>query len=186
MAALGQGNDNNKYYGGRLGFASGPFDFSGGYGETTTTTANKFKLMNFGGTWNFGFMKLYALWNEGKLGGLKEDFYDLSVGVPLGQGEFKAAFAKAQDKGTQGTANLNNSDATLWGIQYIYNLSKRTALYGGYASIDNDPCSSRSVLGGTIGSNTTAPQVGNCAAATTNGLAGKKSDGFNIGVRHSF
>ncbi len=186
MAALGQGNDNNKYYGGRLGFASGPFDFSGGYGETTTTTANKYKVMNIGGTWNFGFMKLYALWNEAKLGGLKEDFYDLSVGVPLGQGEFKAAFAKAQDKGTQGAANLNNSDATMWGIQYIYNLSKRTALYGGYATIDNDPCSSRSVLGGTIGSNVSTPQVGNCLAATTNGLAGQKSEGFNIGVRHSF
>jgi predicted porin len=73
----------------------------------------------------------------------------------------------------------------MWALQYIYNLSKRTALYTGYGAIDNDPCSSRSVLGGTIGSNP-GLQVGNCAAATSNGLAGKKSEGFNIGVRHSF
>jgi predicted porin len=205
MYALGQGNDNNAYWGLRGGFASGPFDVALAYGETemepvapNLPESAKLKVMNLGGSWNFGFMKLYGLYHESKLQSLKETFFDIGVGVPLGQGEFKFSYADVSDKGTLGTANINNSDATQWALQYIYNLSKRTALYGGYAEIDNDPCSSRSILGGTIGSNATgatgaggaafvaSPQVGNCTAAATNGLAGKKSNGFNVGVRHSF
>ena len=61
--------------------------------------------------------------------------------------------------------------------QYIYNVSKRTALYGGYAQIDNEAGSARTILGGSIGSG---------AAAATSGLLGGKSSGFNVGVRHSF
>jgi len=184
MGALGQGNDNNKYWGGRVGYATGPFDVAIAYGETDTVTPNKLKVMNIGGSWNFGFMKLYGLWNETKLSSLKEDVYELSVGVPLGQGEFKAGYVHGKDSGTLGAVDINNSDATLWSIQYIYNLSKRTALYGGYAQLDNDPRSSRSILNGTAGSNSAAqPQVG--STLNTN-LAGHKSDGYNIGVRHSF
>jgi predicted porin len=183
MAALGQGNDNNKYWGGRVGYATGPFDVAIAYGETETVTPNKLKVFNIGGSWNFGFMKIYGLYNETKLSSLKEDVYELSVGVPLGQGEFKAGYVHGTDKGTLGAVDINNSDATLWSVQYIYNLSKRTALYGGYAQLDNDPRSARSILNGTIGSTpATAAQVGNPTA----NLSGHKSDGYNIGVRHSF
>jgi len=170
MIAAGQGDDNNKYWGLRGGFATGPFDVAVAYGETDTTTPNKLKVTNIGGSWNFGFMKIFALWNDQKIGGLKEDYWGLGLSVPLGQGEFKFNYGSVDDKGTQGALNINNADATIWGLQYIYNLSKRTALYGGYAQIDNDPGSARSILPGT-------------AAAA---LAGNKSKGYNIGVRHSF
>jgi predicted porin len=183
MYALGQGNDNNKYWGLKGGFAAGPFDVALAYGETETITANKLKVMNVGGSWNFGFAKFYALWNEAKLGGLKESFLELSAGVPLGQGEFKAGYAQVKDRGTQSGVSIENSDAWQWALQYIYNLSKRTALYGGIAQLDNDPCSARSILNGTIGSTpSTQRQVGNCTA----NLSGRKSEGYNIGVRHSF
>jgi predicted porin len=141
--------------------------------------------MNLGGSWNFGFLKLYGLWHEGKLGGLKETFFDVGVGVPLGQGEFKFSFADVSDRGTQSGVNIDNSDATQWALQYIYNLSKRTAIYGGYAEIDNDAGSSRSILNGTIGSNA-GPQIGNGTGTAITQLSGKKSTGFNFGVRHSF
>jgi predicted porin len=75
-------------------------------------------------------------------------------------------------------------------LQYIYNLSKRTALYGGYALLDQDPGSSRSILNGTIGSNAaTQAQVGNgspVAGFGVTNLSGRKSEGYNIGIRHSF
>jgi len=182
MYALGQGNDNNKYWGLRGGFAAGPFDVALAFGETELTIPPKLKVWNLGGSWNFGFMKLYGLYHESKVDSLKEKFWELSLGVPIGQGEFKAAFSDVSDSGTLGAININHSDAQLWALQYIYNLSKRTALYGGYAEIDNDPGSSRSILNGTIGSNTATAQVGN----TTAQLSGKKSSGFNFGVRHSF
>jgi predicted porin len=168
--ALGQGNDNNKYWGARGGFAAGPFDFALGYGETDTANADKFKVVNLGGSWNFGFAKFFALVQQAKFSSLKQDFWELSVGVPLGQGEFRAMYGSVDDKGTLGAFNFNNTDATVWGLQYIYNLSKRTAIYGGYSSLDNDPGSARSVLPGTAAAN----------------LAGNTSSGFNVGVRHSF
>ena len=172
MYALGQGDLNNKYWGGRIGFASGPIDVAFGYGDTTTAAANvgHWKVMNFGASWNFGVAKIFGLYNENKWGPLKDDMWEISVSVPLGQGEFKAGYGSVDGKGTLGAFNYGQSDATLWSLQYIYNLSKRTALYGGYASLDNDPGSARSILGGTAAQN----------------LAGNKSDGFNIGVRHSF
>jgi predicted porin len=189
MYALGQGNDNNKYWGLRGGFASGPFDVSLAYGETelgasaVIPASDKLKVMNVGGSWNFGVAKIYGLWNKTEVGNFSEDFLELSVGVPLGQGELKAGYAQVKDDGTQGGVSLANSDAWQWALQYIYNLSKRTALYGGIAQLDNDPCSARSVLNGTIGSTPTGTrQVANCTA----NLSGKKSEGFNIGVRHSF
>jgi predicted porin len=115
-------------------------------------------------------MKLFGVWNDQKFANLKEDYWGISVGVPLGQGEFRAGYGSVDDKGTQGALNINNADATIWSLQYIYNLSKRTALYGGYAQISNDPGSARSILPGT--------------AAI--GLLGNDSKGYNIGVRHSF
>jgi predicted porin len=121
-------------------------------------------------SWNFGVAKVYGYWNEHKFASLKEDVWELSVGVPLGQGEFRASYADADNKGTFGAINTNPNDATLWSLGYVYNLSKRTALYGGYAEIDNKGASARSILPGTISS----------------GLAGHKSSGYNVGVRHSF
>jgi len=168
--ALGQGNDNNKYWGLRAGFASGPFDLAYGYGKTDTTGTDNFEVQNFGASWNFGVAKLFGLYNQNKYGSWKENMWEISVSVPLGQGEFKAGYGDVDSKGSIAGVNFDQRDATLWSLQYIYNLSKRTAIYGGYASLDNDPGSARSVLPGTIAQN----------------LTGNKSDGFNIGVRHSF
>jgi predicted porin len=170
MIAAGQGNDNNKYWGLRGGFATGPFDAAVAYGVTDVNPVSDLKVTNLGVSWNFGFMKLFGVWNDQKFANLKEDYWGISVGVPLGQGEFRAGYGSVDDKGTQGALNINNADATIWSLQYIYNLSKRTALYGGYAQISNDPGSARSILPGT--------------AAI--GLLGNDSKGYNIGVRHSF
>lgn len=168
--ALGQGNDNNKYYGLRGGYAAGPIDVALGYGVTETTSVNKFKIMNVGASWNFGAAKLFGLYNQNKWGSLKENFYEISVSVPLGQGEFKAGYAKVDDKGT----SIDTMDANQWALQYIYNMSKRTALYGGYAQLSNKAGSARTIQSGSLGS------TGNAS------LLGGKSKGFNVGVRHSF
>ena len=101
--------------------------------------------------------------------------------MPLGQGELKAAYGDVNNSGTNPAGlplagvNTDNADANIISVQYIYNVSKRTALYGGYAQIDNEGNSARTILGGSIG--------GNAANAS---LVGGKSSGFNVGVRHSF
>jgi len=169
--AAGQGNDLNKYWGARFGYAAGPFDAAFAYGQADVNALSDLKTFNFGASWNFGAAKLYGWYNENKFANAKEQVYEISVGVPLGQGEFRASYGSNDTKGTSPAgANLNPNDATLWSLGYVYNLSKRTALYGGYAEISNDGASAKSILGGTIQA----------------GLAGNKSSGYNVGIRHSF
>ena len=167
QAALGEGNDNNKYYGGRIGYAAGPVDVAVGYGITKLAGPNDFKVTNIGGSYNFGVVKLYAFWNNNKFGALKQDVYEISVGVPLGQGELRASYGHANKKG--GTIGAN--DANLFGAEYVYNLSKRTAMYGGYGQISNKGAQNSAVLGTTV---------------TAVNLAGHKSQAALVGIRHSF
>lgn len=166
QGALGQGDPNNKYAGARIGYAAGPVDIAVGYGQTETASPDKFKMANIGGSYNFGVAKLYAFYNQNKWGVFKQDVYEVSVGVPLGQGELRASYGHANAKGGGTDAN----DANMMGAEYVYNMSKRTALYGGFAQIKNKGAAAFTILGGTASA----------------GLAGNKSQGFNVGVRHSF
>jgi len=171
QVAAGEGVAGQKYTGGRLGWAAGPFDIAGGYGVTETGFGNPdFKVWNVGGSWDFGVVKLFGLYNELEYGSAKLKTYGVSGSVPLGQGEFKASYTAVDSVGkTPGTGtDINADNATQWSVQYIYNLSKRTALYTGYASISNDGKADFRVLGNGYSA------------------AGKDSSGYNFGVRHSF
>jgi len=178
-----------KYYGGRLGYAAGPFDVNASYGETQLTFFNndphgdKFKIWNAGGSWDFGVVKIYGFYNEVKFQSFKADTYEISAGVPLGQGEFRAVYGHVDQKGSQAfcgapvcvnpvpIVNMDANDADLWSLEYVYNLSKRTALYTTFGEIKNKGKAAFSVLPGT---------------ATDAALAGGKSTGYNFGIRHSF
>jgi len=164
QVAGGEGVSGNKYFGGRLGYAAGPIDVSGGVSETTIAgTSNKYKTANVGASYNLGFAKILGFWDERKFGAKKYTTYEISTSVPMGQGELRLAYSKGDASGGGTDAN----DATLMGAEYIYNLSKRTALYGQAGQLENDGASALS-LGG-IGA-----------------AAGKKSTAYGVGVRHSF
>ncbi len=161
---------NNKYKGGRLGYAAGPVDVAVGYAITKTAT-NDYKLTNIGGSYDAGVVKVFALWNKSEFGNLSLKTWELSASVPLGQGEFKAGYVKADAGGTSAAGvNTNANDASQVSAQYIYNLSKRTALYTGASRISNKGNAAFSVNT----QNAFAP------------AAGEKSTGYNVGVRHSF
>src|SRR5574337_1820749 len=170
------GDSGNKYAGGRLGWAAGPFDVAAAYseterGKTGVGTSDKFKDWNIGGSWDFKVDKVYALYNEHTWNTAKQDTWGISASVPIGAGEFRAAYAHADTKGTApGTAiSIDPNDAKMWSVEYVYNLSKRTALYTTYGQINNDGAAGFSVLPGTNGS-----------------TVGGSSKGFNVGMRHSF
>lgn len=184
MYGFGQsptGTSGNQYKGGRLGWAAGPFDVAAAYSETepgagrVVPSTEKFKVWNIGGSWNFGVAKVFLLYNENKWGSAKEDTWGISTSVPIGAGEFRAAYADANQKGNLplGGPSIEANDAKMWSVEYVYNLSKRTALYTTYAEIKNDGGATFSVLGGAPGSASFA-------------AGGQKSKGFNVGLRHSF
>jgi predicted porin len=175
QAAAGENANGNKYYGGRLGWAGGPFDVAGSYGITDCldTACNiDMTVWNVGGSWNFGFMKLSGFYGEMEAEGnnnkaRRMNWYVGAV-APFGQWNFKASYG-----GTDGKNLLSNEDASQWAIGVDYNLSKRTALYATWSSINNDGGSSdgaRFIVSGQW-----------------SGLTpGNNSSGGQIGVRHSF
>ena len=175
--AAGEGSAGNKYWGGRIGYAAGPFDVAASYGQTDEllvgpNTDVSLDAWNIAGSWNFGFMKLSAFYGDmsadGPVAGVnrkagRENWY-VGVAAPFGQWNFKASYG-----GTNGTDELNNVDASQWAIGADYNLSKRTALYATWASINNDNGARFSV---------------STQASTL--LSGSNSTGGQLGVRHSF
>ncbi len=168
QVAAGEGVKGNKYVGGRLGWAAGPLDISAGYSETDVAAADKYKTANIGASYNFGFFKLTGFLDERKFGGLKYDTYSVSASVPMGQGEFRAAYSAGDAKG----AGIDANNAKLLGLEYIYNLSKRTALYTQYGRLQNDG-KSAIILNGV-------------ASAADLAKGGFTSTGYGVGVRHSF
>jgi predicted porin len=166
--AAGEGQVGQKYTGGRLGYAVGPFDAAVAYAVTKTAGTSDFKTANVGGSWDFTMAKLFAVYNQSEFGATKVKTYGLSGSVPLGQGQVKAGFTTAKATGT-GNAGFNSGDdANQYSVQYIYNLSKRTALYTGYAKITNDGFAKYKVGGDALAA------------------GGLSSQGYNLGVRHSF
>jgi len=156
---------NNKYAGGRIGYAAGPIDVAVAYGQTTIDpTGAKFKLANIGGSYDLGVVKLMAQYVDAKFEPLKGKTYLLGVVVPLGQGEFHAAYDH-----TKVTGAVGEPTGKQYALGYVYNLSKRTALYGTFSRVKNDDGAAFNVGSQGVGS-------------ALNG----KSTGAEVGLRHSF
>lgn len=190
MAAAGEGGATNpgRYIGGRLGFAAGPFDiavsaaqqrFTGvfqsplfGPGAAAANTS-AVKTYNVGGSYDFGFLKLMAHVDRESQDGNRETWGEIGGVVPLGQGEIHVSYNRSKYT----TSSLNNTN-NMYALGYVYNLSKRTALYGTVARLSDGDHSNSTLAGPTAGfagsSITALPTISG------------KSTGAEVGIRHFF
>ena len=154
---------SNRETGAGLTYASGPayvgfsfYDVSNAAGNGATR-----KNYTFGGTYDFGVVKLHALVQK-STGPSTLDVLDIMGGatVPIAGGNLMASYIHHNDR------TVADKDANQIGIGYIYPLSKRTSVYGAFARIQNQH-------GATF-------TVGN---ATSSGTGDKA---FNVGVVHNF
>ena len=146
----------------RGGYANGPISAALAFGQTKNATVGKITTINFGGSYDLGVVKLSGLYDQDKnaLTNLKGACFLFGVNAPVGPGEIRAAYSTYKVK-------AGNAQTNKFAVGYVYNLSKRTAAYGTFATLSNK----------------------NGAAQALNGSAGvanKKSSGFDVGVRHSF
>jgi predicted porin len=93
----------------------------------------------------------------------KQTNWLLGALVPMGQGQVRASLGKAK-----GSGSVEGASAKQIALGYVYNLSKRTALYGTFSRLTND--------GGA------AFAVGSPPTSSVN----QKSTGYEGGIRHSF
>jgi predicted porin len=168
--AAGENAPGNKMYGGRIGYAAGPFNVAAAYSDTDVTTDGNVSASNWNvaGSWDFKILKLSGFYSQIEIDGLVggkagQDNWYIGVTAPLGQANLKASWGQIDGNGT-----ADARGAKQWAIGADYNLSKRTAIYATWASINND--------------NTSDFRV----AAQGDLSPGQSSSGAEIGVRHSF
>ncbi|MEO7152992.1 MAG: porin, partial [Burkholderiaceae bacterium] len=159
MAAAGEGNTANKYVGGRIGFASGPFNIAAAYGKQYAASTSfssgvlagtgEYKTMNVGGSYDLGIAKLMAQYNKDEFDNNRgSKRYLLGASVPMGQGTINASYVRSDQEGT-------SNDATQIALGYQYALSKRTTVYGTASRLDN-----KGALALSIPGHTSAPVAG--------------------------
>ena len=168
QVAAGEGATGNKYVGGRLGYAAGPINTSFSFGKTykTGTMVDDLKVYNGGASFNAGFATFQGLYEKSEYSTSQQKLLGVNVLVPVGSGTLKASYVKAS-----GTLAFK---ATQLGLGYVYDLSKRTALYTQYGNIKND--------GGVAQGATFVSSSGGPAGIGR----GQTSSGYEFGIRHNF
>ena len=172
------GANPGRYVGGRVGFAAGPFDIAGAFASQrldATAGAPSQKTYNIGGSYDLSVVKLMGYFNRDTLSftGVekKENRGSFSAVVPFGQSEIHAGYSLSK-LDTNGVSTKIDQFA----LGYVYNLSKRTAVYTTVSRLNNKNGTANSVASGTA--QTAAPS----------GVAGAslKSTGAEFGLRHFF
>jgi predicted porin len=171
MVAAGENQvPGNKYFGGRIGYGAGPVNVAVAYGvtEKAGTMVDDMTAMNIGASYNAGFMTVMGQFNQYEEGQNELQNFSFGVSVPMGAGNFKASYGETNRTFVSGVERK----ATQFGVGYVYDLSKRTAVYAHYSKIDNE-----------AGLVYTAGTGGPSASSLTSGF---NSTGFELGLRHSF
>jgi len=176
MAAAAENGATNpgRYVAGRVGFAAGPFDIAGAYGQQKFVSgAADQKTYNIGASYDLSVVKLMGYYDrdtQSVAGGTdKENRFSFSVVAPFGQSEIHAGYEVSKRDNVGVTTKIDQ-----FALGYVYNLSKRTAVYSTVSRLNNKNGTRATVGGGNaIGSDGTV--VGN-----------PKSTGFEFGLSHFF
>ncbi|WP_297379830.1 porin [Roseateles chitinivorans] len=171
--AAGEGNTvGNKYYGGRVGYEDKQFLVGGAYGSTDVgANVSKFKnynlLFNYKSPWG----TLHTLFDVKKWGERKSTEISVGATIPVTVGQIRVGYTNAnRSGGAVGSGFADGDDSTRLALGYVYDFSKRTAVYGTVARVTNKGAARSSVL-------YTTP---------TGMLGGQNSSGAEVGLRHNF
>ena len=190
QVAAPEGTAGNKYVGGRVGYGVGPVNVAGAYGKTRISGSDpaptlSFTMIDFGGSYDVGFAQFMAQYSRMKteqvgafVGDATQTNWLIGALVPLGQGQIRASYGKAKGKDA-----IDGLSAKQYALGYVYNLSKRTALYGTYARITNDGGSAYVVADKPAFSQIAVSAAG---TVTPSGASNATSSGYEVGIRHSF
>lgn len=147
----------------RVGYINGPLNVAVATSKTDYVAPGNIKTSNAGMSWDFGAAKLYGMYGQDKIsGGTKGNGWLVGVSAPVGVGEFRASYS-----GYKGTLASNDPKFNKLALGYVYNLSKRTAIYGTIAHVNNKDGSALSLNGATTALNS-------------------GSSGVDLGLRTSF
>lgn len=148
----------------RLGYAAGPLDVAVSWQQTDYLAGNV-RQLNIGGAYTIGATKLMGLYVTDKLGATEAKGWQIGANVPFGLTELRVAYSSY--KVNLPTAAPDPSASKL-ALGLVYNLSKRTAVYGTVAEVINRDGARVTING--------APTTG----------PNQKAGGIDVGIRHFF
>jgi predicted porin len=111
------------------------YNFGIGKGTVTKVGADDLETTFFGARAVFGAITVGAHYAQNEQGVKKANQTMVSANYTMGKIDLKAHYVKDD---ADGTAGLTKVDGDGYGLMAVYNLSKRTAAYVGYADYDKD------------------------------------------------
>ena len=172
MVAAGEAVSPNKYLGGRVGWQAGPINVAVAYGQNYVNPAvagdETAQIANVGAAYTIGPATIMGSYGRFTFANNTRTNALIGATVKLGPGSLRAAYSRF----TNDDAAVN--DANQIAVGYIYDMSRRTAVYGTVSRVSNDTAAA-------FGANSGGNNGGGIAPA-----AGKNYTGAEIGVRHSF
>ena len=166
----------NRYVGGYVAFDNGPIsvalamDKNNGNLPTTPAVNVDRTQVSLGGSYDFGMLKASALVQQVEFeptvgtGKVKVDNWALGLSAPVGPGTVKAQYASYDLKDS-------SNEAQQLSVGYVYDLSKRTAVYGTVSFLKNKGASAVSLAGNGL---------------SLGGASGENQTGYQVGIRHAF
>lgn len=164
-----------KYTGGRVGYSAGPFNAAISYAQSKGpaqipgATNSTYKDLNLGAWYDLGMVKLMAHAGTTETDAAQSKFthWGLGATIPVGAAYVPVSYYSTKQN------NAASTGANQFAIGYVYNLSKRTAVYTTASHLTNKNGATFTFRGGNGGGNP--------------GLAGAGTgSGFDVGLRHIF
>lgn len=158
----------------RLGWGGGNWSVAVGHTETKDLAAGNFQQTLLGGSWDWGGGRLLLQTGRHRTGrpvaslqgGTQAKFAQVGAFINVGKDTIPISLTRVRRNDAQ------HGGATKFAVGYVHSLSKRTALYGTAAFIDN------------TGSMQLPVNVG--ADAGPAPVRGGKASGLDVGIRHVF
>ncbi len=179
-AANAATSKSGNYLGLRGGYAGGPLNVSVSYGQQmdairtvgTSFYAANYRTANIGAAYDLGFIRPLAFFQREQMAGrgaipdFRFDTFNIGATAPFGPHTVRVQASYYEVKNT-------SREASKISAGYMYNLSKRTFLYGEVGRIDNKGGNTMTFAGiGGLSSPVPTP--------------GGHSTAFTVGLTHSF
>lgn len=173
-----------QYSGGRIGYAGGPLNVALSYARSkgpayaadAARGYSTFESFNLGGSYDIGAARLMAHVgaNDSSAPGTRHDHWGLAATINAGPGYIPLAYNAVRQN------NATRDGASQIAAGYVYNLSRRTALYASASYIRNRNNGTYTFLGGNGGGQ---PGLQTAFGAGTPFGSGT---GYGMGIRTSF
>ena len=173
--APSEGATGNRLTAARIGFARKPYEISVVFSETKVAAGDKLKQALIGGFYDFDVVKVSGEVIQAKYGSLaggprRQRVYQVGAFVPMGRHIVRIDYIHGNmSGGAAGSGFGDADDASQYALGYEYQLSRRTSIYAVASTLNNRGASKLVVAAGNAGM-----------------LAGERSRGYDLGVRHSF